>query len=278
MTDPNDTPLPDMEEQDIPAGEGAEQSPEETSAEGQQATDTQEQGSERQAKEKPAAKRTVDQRIAELTWRMREAERRAEAAERAAQLHRPPQDDTKGAVPDPSKYELGELDPKYTQAVIQHTIAKETERLRTEQASRMQEATKMATVERNLRRVREEGAKAYQDFEEKVIHGAQNGEWDVPSEAADYLLNSPNGAHIAYYLASNPHEAVALSGMTPYQQAVSLARIELLVDQRKSSMRDTRTTKAPPPVAHARGSSGKFAVAPDTDDFSAFEKQFFSAG
>ncbi|MCK9513669.1 MAG: hypothetical protein M0R28_20930 [Pigmentiphaga sp.] len=252
-------------------------------------------------------KKSVQERINEITRARREAERRAEAAERelnelrnakppaAAEKPAKPAagkggDESTGAEgdaakgpPDPEKYEFGELDSRYIrdlarfEAKAAHDELRELDRQEREQAQAVQQQQAAAT--KFQQRV-EEGSKKYEDFYEKVVIGAEKVEWPLSPELGSLIVESDVGADIAYHLATNPDEAAQVFALSPLEQARYFGRIEAKFsaeqsaapgEDAKDETAPAKTPKAPPPVAPARGSGGRSKISANTDDFASFE-------
>ena len=239
-----------------------------------------------QAKKGP--KETFQQRINELTKARREAERHAEALERrlgeievklrqdlTAQQDEGKQEED--LPPEAEDFEYGEIDPNYIKALVDFetkqvlAVAKEEFKQERQAEAAAQEAQELrhkwdAQVER--------GAENFDDFHEKVVTGAEKGEWSLTPDMAELVIESPVGAEIAYYLATHSQESAQVAVQSPLRQAAYFGRLEA----RFSSPADApkakkakKATKAPPPVAHARGAGGKFQPSASTDDFAVFE-------
>lgn len=250
---------------------------------------------------KKKGKQTAQERINEVTRLRREAERRAEAAE--AELQRlkhqppPPPDDAKGGdgeaeegaaeakegePPDPDDFDYGELDPRYIRSLASYEARQEFQKLREkEEETRAEEAARKAQEEARERFEEQvaKGSKKHEDFYEKVIIGAEKGEWALSEHLGQLLANSDVGDDIAYHLASHPEEAAQVYRQTPLEQARYFGKMEAkftagssaATGEEAGKTTETRTPKAPPPVKPARGSDGKFSPSASTDDFSAFE-------
>ena len=172
-----------------------------------------------QAKKGP--KETFQQRINELTKARREAERHAEALERrlgeievklrqdlTAQQDEGKQEED--LPPEAEDFEYGEIDPNYIKALVDFetkqvlAVAKEEFKQERQAEAAAQEAQELrhkwdAQVER--------GAENFDDFHEKVVTGAEKGEWSLTPDMAELVIESPVGAEIAYYLATHSQES-----------------------------------------------------------------------
>lgn len=222
----------------------------------------------------PKPKKTVQERIDELTAARREAERDRdfyrEQALRAgngkqpaeeAQQHQP----QGGGEPDPGDYDHGENDLRYVRDLARWEAR--------------QEFMAMAEEQREQERARN----ARQTFETRRAALFPNGDPEglqrfreipsLPSAVVEIVAESDIGPKIADHLGANPAELQRLKGMTPIQQARELTRLELRLSEPAKPTPKT-ATDAPEPPPQARGTGGRYKVAPDTDDFAAFEKNY----
>lgn len=255
----NSEEIPSEDETSLP--ESAEQS---------ETQETEAEATEGEAEEEKPRKATAKDRIDELTRLRREAERDAEYwRAKALQAPEPPpqpvQQDGDGR-PDPEKYEAGEYDPRYVEDLTDWKARTAVERYA--QSLTAQTQAERAQTEWQSREAK--AAEALPDYEEKVILGAQRKEWACSPVAADAIKMSEKGPELAYHLASNPAEAARIYRLSPALQLMELGKIEANLSQPKAK---TATT-APTPAPQVRGSGGKFATPPDTNDFAAFEKQY----
>lgn len=264
----NSEEIPSEDETSLP--ESAEQS---------ETQETEAEATEGEAEEEKPRKATAKDRIDELTRLRREAERREEDKAReaeywrnialeksqAAESNKPAEAEGDGR-PDPEKYEAGEYDPRYVEDLTDWKARTAVERYA--QSLTAQTQAERAQTEWQSREAR--AAEALPDYEEKVILGAQRKEWACSPVAADAIKMSEKGPELAYHLASNPAEAARIYRLSPALQLMELGKIEANLSQPKAK---TATT-APTPAPQVRGSGGKFATPPDTNDFAAFEKQY----
>jgi hypothetical protein len=102
------------------------------------------------------------------------------------------------------------------------------------------------------------GSRTLPDFEEKVLVGAQRGEWACSQEMGEALRVSDKGPELAYHLASNPAEAARISRLSPALQLMELGKLEAKLTAAKAEDRN----QAPTPIPQSRGSGGKFQVSP----------------
>lgn len=178
------------------------------------------------------------------------------------------------AVPDPEKYEFGEADAKYIADLAKYEVRTEMAK----QAGIASTNAEMARLEANWQTQLAGVAERYPDFEEKVIATAKEGKWPCPPIVSIGIRDSDVGADIAYHLASNPAEAKRIATLDNWAQVRAFGNLEGRF-QAEAAARATKAsepaakkiTEAPVPISQARGAGGKFTVAPDTEDFAAFD-------
>lgn len=226
----------------------------------------------------PKPKQTAQERIAELTRARREAERQSERVARDAEywreqaLRNQPAPQAQAAPadagePDPNAYEHGELDVRF---IRDHATYHAKKAFREEAAQHAQQ-TRTQT--------------ALQTFDQKVAQDYPDGEPDgiqhlrrlpaLSSVITEVILDSEIGPKLADHLGQNARELARISALPPIQQARELTKLELKLATPPAPTAKT-ATDAPAPTPQVRGSSGRFTVAADTNDFAAFEKQFGS--
>lgn len=226
--------------------------------------------------EQPKAKKTAQERIDEITRARRDAEREAKYWRDVAEGKLKPQNqqerqDAAPEAPNPHDFDLGETDPDYIKAVISHEVKKGLDEAKSNMAQNMHQQAQERVWE-----VAQEAARSkFADYDAKVIDGAAN--WPCTQEMARAIRTSDVGGDVAYHLASNPEEARRIASLDPFSQVRELGRIEARLETPatpQSPPAKTATTAPKPPENQARGAGGQFSVAPDTDDFAAFEKAF----
>lgn len=228
------------------------------------------EASEVEAEDKPR-KPTAKDRIDELTRLRREAERDAEYW-RAKALQSPeakpaePKAEETATAPDPEGYDAGEFDTRYIRDLAKFEAKQEVAAA----MKAIQAQTQQQSHDREWQSRIEKASETMPDFEEKVLVGAQRGEWACSQDMADALRATDKGPELAYHLASNPAEAARLYRLSPALQLMELGKLEAKLAQPKTKT----VTDAPTPIPQARGSGGKFSVNPDTDDFAAFDQSY----
>lgn len=271
---------------DVPEGEeGGEEEPA-----------AEEDGKKRRSK--PAA-----QRIAELTAKLREAERRLEASGKT--------DEPGKALdkPDPADFEFGDADPAYIDKLTDWKIeSREAEKAKAEGARNEQRAMS-DRLNLSVAKAEAEAKEKYADFDDRIAEAveARAGE-PLPPLLTIGIGISPVGGDIIYRLATDEAASARLeklaSGGQPKAMALALGELEgeYLTDTTDADLDPTddldvqrmlgrmrarlagktapekkpkvTATNAPEPPAHqVRGGSGQFEVSADTTDFAAFEKK-----
>jgi hypothetical protein len=260
---------------------------EDTSAADQAADKTQAQGDEQSGDdaaaatddegqaEQPKPKKSAQERIDELTRARREAERdrdfyREQAlrngnGQQPAQEAQQQQPQDGNDEPDPAEYDHGENDLRYVRDLARWEAR--------------QEFRALAESERQQERART----ARQTFETRKAALFPQGEPEglqqflriptLPTAVIEIVGESDIGPKIADHLGANPAELRRLEGMNPIQQARELTRLEMRLAEPAKPTPKT-ATDAPEPPPQARGAGGRFQVAPDTDDFASFDKNY----
>jgi hypothetical protein len=119
------------------------------------------------------------------------------------------------------------------------------------------QATSQAKLDVEWNKRIEKATALLPDFEEVV--STSEAPMTDPMKAA--IKESDLGPQLAYYLANNPDEAVAIADMTPLRAVSALGRLE----ERLSKPAEKKTTSAPAPIPP---SGGKARVAKDPGDMS----------
>jgi hypothetical protein len=265
MTDTS-TPAAEAVVEETPAAEteAAETATDQTGEDAPAATDEGEG-------EQPKPKKSAAERIAEITAARREAEREAEywkARATQAQAPTPPkeaQPKAEDSEPDPADYTYGDTDAAYIRD------------------SATYHATKAARAEFQREAQQRQAQSAAQDFERRVATTFPDGEpvgvktlrqiaqtQGIPEAIGVVITNSEAGPQLANHLGANPVELDRISRLSPAMQAYEMAKIEARITAPKAKT----TTTAPDPAPQVRGAGGQFKVAPDTDDFEAFDKAY----
>lgn len=280
--------------EDADAGDETEEAADADKVDGK-AADKPADGKAAEPPPKTAGKKSAVERIGDLTAARRTAERAAESekarADRAeaelAELKSgktpltPTQGDSKSVAgaPDPSKFDFGELDPKYIAALARHETVQALKDAKADDdkvrqadaaaATQREQATKTETLVKA-------GVKLHDDFDEVVMQGAKTGTWQLSATIGELLLDSEFGPHIAYELAKDPDEADRVYKLSAGQQAAYFGRLEAKFEAAKPSQtsKTSKTPQAPPPPKTPKGGSGSTAIGADSTDFAAVEAAY----
>lgn len=250
-------------------------------------------------KPKKGNRKPAKERIQELISEKYELERKALDAERRAldaekKLNAPKEeqdkkpDTAKAPTPDAkddkgeAKYALGEFDPEYIRDLTKFTIEQEQAGYAAKEAARRaEEADRNARAQAQEKwsgRL-EEAEKDIPDVKEKII-SLSTLFADVEPQYGQYLVDVvqtlENGPHVLAYLADNPKEAQAIVKSGPTGATISLGRLDArLAKIAASDKAPVKVTNAPPAPKQTPRGTGKSAIRADTDDLTAFERQFF---
>ena len=232
----------------------------ETEEEPVEAIDDGEPAGDGEGEDEPKPKKgKVQERIDELTAARYEAQREADYWRGVAEGKiKPETAETKPealaqAEPDPETYELGEADPAYLKDMVRYEARKIAE----EETGKQELTRQLSELERaydgRVTAVREE----LPDYDDKVTKAAARGEWPCPPLIALAIKNSEAGPKIAYHLANNVEEAVALSNLSGIEQAVAFGRLEERFSG--SQKKPAKVTSAPElPGNRSRGTGGQY--------------------
>jgi len=252
-----------------------------------------------QAPAKPN-KTPARERIDELTHQWRTEQRRAERLEQELQALRAPakpetpaapqasdpaatpaQGEKKGP-PSAADFQFGEFDPEFVRANARYEARlalQEIEDEKQQAAAQVAQQTEHQAIVEKFQTQRARGAEVYEDYEDKVVIGAEMGKWHLSADMAKLLVESEVGHDIAYHLASHPEEAARVYRQSPVEQARYFGRLEAkfsaeepAAPAKAEQVPTLRAPKAPVPVTPARGAGGKFQVTGDSDDFLAIER------
>lgn len=231
---------------------------------------------ESEGQQQPKPKKSVQERIDEVTRARREAEREAEYwKSKALQAPAQPapveqrQEAATEAPPDPAEYAYGEADVDYIADKATYQAEQRFKALLAEQAK----AQETRALQDSYAQRQAAFAAKVQDYDQVVIEGGRRGEWVCSNEMADAIKESEVGPEVAYHLAKNPDEARRIAALSPSAQIRAIGRLEAQVSQPAKPAVKT-VTNAPEPAPVLRGQGGRFQVQPDTTDFAAFEKAY----
>ena len=234
----SDVEEPADEAESVEASSEDEGEPEEPQA------DEPESDDDEPKEEKSQRRRSARERISQLTAQRKDAEARAEQAERQ---FRELQEYLQSQVDPNLEFE----DPaKYTQESVRRALAEQRAHDSQVEYQRSQEQRLESTKSMFMERVQDMRDELDPEFEDKFSK--------VPCSdvAAEFLAESDIGPRVANHLGRNPSMAHHIANLPPAKQLVELARLEgkLMTPPPK------RTTKAPPPTKaiQATGPAGGF--------------------
>ena len=246
---------------------------------------------------KPAKpkKQTAQERINELTAKLREAERKAAAAEAQKELNPLPKPTVPAPVessleePDPEAvddnghplYPLGDIDPNYVKALIKYNneLAIEEFQRRTEEQKEQAriELAKQAQQNEWASKV-EQVKQEIPDFEAAVVN-LESVFSGVDPAYSDYLattiMQMENGPEVLYHLANNLDVAQDIVSKGAVKATIALGKLESEVSRPKQPPAK-KLSSAPQPPPINKGTKGGTKVAPDTDNLDDFEKFYLT--
>ena len=184
-------------------------------------------------------------------WRRQKAEARADyfKSKDAPQ----PAAEQAGVGPEP-KPESFESYDDYVKELTQYQVKKaraEWEREAEQRTRQQSQQERQASLQAKLN----EGFRKYPDFEEVALNPSAT---HITPMVVDILAECEAPADVAYYLAKNAVEGVAISKMTPIQAARAIAKIESQFTGQSAQPPPKRTvSSAPPPIKPlSAGASG----------------------
>lgn len=202
-----------------------------------------------------------------IYWRKQKTEARAEYFKGGREGERPapsPEDPQLGAEPQPTDFEDYN---KYVAALTDYRVKKARVEWDRDQQRRDQERSQQERLQ-NLHTKLQDGYQRYPDFEEVAFDRTAT---HITPMIVDILAECENPADVAYYLAKNRVEGVAISRMTPIRAAREIAKIEAKITGSPPPPPPPPTTKkrtdAPPPI-NPIGSGAASGVTKDPDKMS----------
>jgi hypothetical protein len=199
----------------------------------------------------------VQERIDELTFHRRQAERERDEARAALEKAKPAEEVVKEPQP-LSEPKLSDFDNynEYVAAMSDYRIQLTIEKLQKDAEEKQQRAAfeeKTSSFRKAAEVVRQE----HPDFDEV----AYNKNVPVSQAMGMAMLESPLGPQIAYYLGKHPDEATKISRLSPISAAVEIGRIEV----RLKGVQPKNTSQAPAPIKTPDGSSASDEHSEDLD-------------
>lgn len=180
-------------------------------------------------------------------WRRAKAEARAEFFKggRPEERQAPPQEAVPGLGVEPQPTDFDDYN-KYVAALTDHRVRKARMEWDQDQTRREREKTQQERMQ-GLHTRLQEGYAKYPDYEEVAFDRTAT---HITPMIVDIIAECENPADLAYYLAKNRVEGVAISRMTPIRAAREIAKIEArLAGQTPAAQPPPRKqTGAPPPI------------------------------
>lgn len=271
------------------------------------ATD-EEEDEEEQPEPKGKKRHSAQKRIDELTAKLRQTEREAQARleallrevetlkagreekeePEALRTQLPPEAPNPDAVDKEGNpiYELGEFDPKYIRDLTKFTIAEETKAAK--------EAREKQEWEEGVAAAQQELAAQWVDKVEKAEETIPTLRDDISTltdtfeqldpNYGEYLamtiMQCENGPEIMHYFSNNIGEAQKIVAAGPAAATLAIGRLEAKLSKQSPTEQDeqkrNKPTEAPiPPERGARGVHGRQVIKPDTPNLEDFEKIFY---
>lgn len=278
--------------------EGDDAEEDEEDEDGEEDSDEGEEDANEEDDEKPKKRKlTPQQRINQIRRKAGDADRRADLADRRAlaaeerlaalekklttndedgndenvssstELVKPDLTDTK-------KYPYGELDSQYQEDLADYRVDKKL----AERDQKRDKKEKDATAQSEAKEWQDkysnkidEGKKAYADFEDVVVKGADNEDYPLTPETAMMVLDSPVGHHVAYKIATSPKLAKKMAQMSLVDQAKQFGRLEARFSTK--TPKNPKPPGTPPPPSKKKGRSGTKQFDVKTGSFEEFEKE-----
>lgn len=197
--------------------------------------------------EQEARESGAQKRIRELTWKQREAERRAEAAEqrlRDIESQKPAEESPSDIkIPVESEYDDPEQYRKdldtYTRSIHRQEEDRR-ERTRTAQQSELERQQRLSAYQDKCAAY----AADHPEFVEDVTAASKAGVLGDSPHVLEYMTESEVPAEMTHYLAKNPDHAARIEAMSPTAAARELAKVELSISQAQPK----KLSDAPPPM------------------------------
>lgn len=182
-------------------------------------------------------------------------------------------------MPDPEKFEFGNIDTRYIAALHAFERAKGKWLDKAEVALNNTRATEAASLQGQ-----KDFATALESFHDKgaQVEGyaetraaIEKNEFPVSQPVALLILESDVGHELAVHLHKNPTLAKEINELPAYRQVARVALLEQELVAKKATANPAPRTasSAPAPIASTRATSATTTAAEESTDFQAFEKQ-----
>lgn len=187
----------------------------------------------------------TQKRIDELTWRNAELRRQLAAKDKPAETPVAPK--PLGLPPTLEQYEFDqgkfqEAQQKYLDALVDQRVS--------ERLSKAEQEKQVHTREQTFQQRQAEFAKKTPEYVEKVIQGAERGEWACSEAMAELIQDSEMGPALAMHLATNPEVAASIAQLPPIAAAREMGRLEAKLEKPVvATPVPPKVSQAPPPPA-----------------------------
>jgi len=196
-------------------------------------------------------------RINQMTRQIHDLERKLEGTTR-------PAESAVSLTPEQEPQEANFADyGQYLKALTRYEIRQGQAEVTREASTRQQQA-QMAELSRAFEPQIQAARTKYEDFDEVVAQPI------FSSTTQEMLLHSPQGAEIAYFLGTNPHEALKLNGLSPVVAAREMIKLES-----RFALQPKTVSGAPAPITPLSGTAPaiKDPEKMSTDEWMAHERQ-----
>jgi len=196
-------------------------------------------------------------RIDQMTRKIHDLERKLETTTRPTEPHTasaPEQEPQEGDFTDYGQY---------LKALARHEVRQQQIEARREAVTQQQQQ-QIAELSRNFEPQIQAARAKYEDFDEVIAQPL------FSPMTQEMLLHSPQGAEIAYFLGTNPQEALKLNALSPVVAAREIIKLE-----GRFAVQPKTVSSAPEPITPLTGSAPavKDPNKMTTEEWMAHEKQ-----
>lgn len=138
---------------------------------------------------------------------------------------------------------------------------REAERAHNEKAQK--EEAERATAEREQEAQLRSAQEAWQDRRAKAVEVhpdfvevVEGWNWSCTPAMGEAIMSEPNGADIAYHLASNPDDAAKIAALPPIRQFLEIGKLAASLTQPEAPEPRVEAPRAPRPVSPVRRGNG----------------------
>ena len=145
---------------------------------------------------------------------------------------------------------------------LEHRLNEEREKLKKEVSETAALESHLKKLESSYLQQVEAAKKELKDWDE-VVASAQESGWQMPASAAQFCVESPVGAKIAYHYAKNEEAFEKFLQLSPTRQIAELGKLEDKLSV-KAAPQIKKVSSAPAPLADTKGSGS--SVPPSAQD------------